>query len=86
MLRSIWIFQFKSMVWEWDAQKSIKMLYSQFYIQLVFKAPLCIKLTISDQKIVSGSLFLTQKKFLPIFFIFLSSNFLVRTLQCEKKY
>ena len=30
----------------------------QFYIQLVFKAPLCITLTISDQKIVSGSLFL----------------------------
>ena len=29
---------------------------SQFYIQLVFKAPLCITLTISDQKIVSGSL------------------------------
>ena len=30
---------------------------AQFYIQLVFKAPLCITLTISDQKIVSGSLF-----------------------------
>ena len=30
---------------------------SQFYIQLIFKAPLCITLTISDQKIVSGSLF-----------------------------
>ena len=30
---------------------------SQFYIQLVFKAPLCITLTISDQKVVSGSLF-----------------------------
>ena len=30
---------------------------SQFYIQLVFKAPLCITLTIYDQKIVSGSLF-----------------------------
>ena len=29
----------------------------KFYIQLVFKAPLCITLTISDQKIVSGSLF-----------------------------
>ena len=29
----------------------------QFYIQLVFKAPLCITLMISDQKIVSGSLF-----------------------------
>ena len=29
----------------------------QFYIQLVFKAPLCITLTISYQKIVSGSLF-----------------------------
>ena len=32
-------------------------LHSQFYIQLIFKAPLCITLTISDQKIVSGSLF-----------------------------
>jgi hypothetical protein len=31
--------------------------HAQFYIQLVFKAPLCITLTISDQKIVSGSLF-----------------------------
>ena len=40
----------------------------QFYIQLVFKAPLCITLTISDQKIMSGSLFLTPKEFLPIFF------------------
>ena len=28
-----------------------------FYIQLVFKAPLFITLRISDQKIVSGSLF-----------------------------
>merc|ERR1712008_378376 len=36
----------------------------QFYIQLVFKAPLCITLTISDQKIVSGSLFLTKNFFL----------------------
>ena len=37
---------------------------SQFYIQLVFKAPLCITLMISYQKIVSGSLFfqLFQKK------------------------
>ena len=32
------------------------------YIQLVFKAPLCITLTISDQKIVSGSLFFKKKK------------------------
>ena len=30
---------------------------TQFYIQLVFKAPLSITLTISDQKIESGSLF-----------------------------
>ena len=37
-------------VWVWP----------QFYKQLVFKAPLCIKLTISDQKIVSGSLFLAK--------------------------
>ena len=29
----------------------------QFYIQLVYKAPLFITLTISNQKIVSGSLF-----------------------------
>ena len=42
----------------------------QFYIQLVFKAPLCITITISDQKIVSGSLFLTQKKFSQFFFKF----------------
>ena len=35
---------------------------SQFYIQWVFKAPLCITLTISDQKIVSGSLFKNHKK------------------------
>ena len=37
----------------------IKYVYlaTQFHIQLVFKAPLCITLTISDQKIVSGSLF-----------------------------
>ena len=34
----------------------------QFYIKLVFKAPLCITLTISDQKIVSGSLFFTEKE------------------------
>ena len=63
--------------------------WPQFYIQLVFKAPLCITLTISDQKIVSGSLFLTQKIIFPIFFkiyfIFLLSNFSVRTIQCKKK-
>ena len=29
----------------------------QFYIQLLYTAPLCFTLTISDQKIVSGSLF-----------------------------
>ena len=40
---------------------------TQFYIQLVFKAPLCITLTISDQKIVSGSLFLTEKNSSQIF-------------------
>ena len=38
---------------------------SQFYIQLVFKAPLYITLKISDQKIVSSSLFLKVKKILP---------------------
>ena len=47
-------------------------LYSQFYIQLVFKAPLCITLTISDQKIVSGSLFLSKKKLFQKFFFFFS--------------
>ena len=41
----------------------------QFYIQSVFKAPLCITLTISDQKIVSCSLFLTPKKISQFFFI-----------------
>ena len=61
----------------------------QFYIQLVFKAPLCITLTISDQKIVSGSLFLTEKKILPNFFkrkvhFFFQSSFLVRKLTCKK--
>ena len=40
---------------------------AQFYIQLIFKVPLCITLTISDQKTVSGSLFLTEKNFFPIF-------------------
>merc|ERR1712008_251710 len=43
---------------------------AQCYIQLVFKAPLCITLTISDQKIVSGSLFLTKKKIFQNFFFF----------------
>ena len=38
----------------------------RIFIQLVFKAPLCITLTISDQNIVSGSLFLTEKKYFPI--------------------
>jgi hypothetical protein len=56
--------------------------YPQFYIQLVFKAPLCITLTISDQKIVSGSLFFqlfsTLKK--KIFFIkSILCNFSMRT-------
>ena len=39
---------------------------TQFCIQLAFKAPLCITLTISDQKIMSGSLFLSPKKLFPI--------------------
>ena len=39
----------------------------QFYIQLVFKAPLCITLTISDQKIVSGSLFKIHNYFFKNF-------------------
>ena len=44
---------------------------TQFYIQLVFKAPLFITLTISDQKIVSGSLFfqLFQKKNSNVYFM-----------------
>ena len=32
-------------------------LQPRFYIQLIFKAPLCITLTKTDQKIVSGGLF-----------------------------
>ena len=57
--RSICIFLSPTTIFMWE---------SQFYIQLVFKAPLCITLTISDQKIVSGSLFLTEKKIFTIFF------------------
>ena len=60
---------------------------SQFYIQLVFKAPLCITLTISDQKIVSGSLYKIHNYLLGIFFQkinFILCNFLVKTLQCKK--
>ena len=41
----------------------------QFYLQLVFKAPLCITLRISDQKIVSGSLF-KNHNFFPSIKIF----------------
>ena len=51
----------------------------QFYIQLVFKAPLCTTLTISDQKIVSGSLFFqlfVVKKIKAIL-----CNFSMRTLK-----
>ena len=50
-----------------DGQEE-RLSYLQFYIQMVFKAPLCITRTISDQKIVSGSLFLTQKFFSHFFF------------------
>ena len=49
--------------------------YAQFYVQLVFKAPLCIMLTISDHKIVSGSLFLTPKNVFQFFF-----NFFIKQL------
>ena len=42
----------------WD----VNIVKPQFYIQLVFKAPLCITLPISYQQIVSGSLFFTLKK------------------------
>ena len=56
--------------------------WAQFYIQLVFKAPLCITLTISDQKIVSGSLFFQlfegKKKIIKAFLC----NFSMRTLKC----
>ena len=38
---------------------------AQCYIQWVYKAPLCFTLTISEQKIVSGSLLLTQKNSSP---------------------
>ena len=52
---------------------------SQFYIQLVFKAPLCITLTISDQKIMSGSLFKNHNFFSKyqksIFFILSYATF-----------
>ena len=57
---------------------------SQFYIQLVFKAPLCITLTISDQKIVSGSLFFqlfstfSKKKIIKA----ILCNFSMRLLKC----
>ena len=47
------------------------MLCTQFYIQLIFKAPFCITLTISDQKIMSGSLvfqyFESKKKYKSFF-------------------
>ena len=49
--------------------------------QLVFKAPLCITLTIFDQKIVSGSLFLTYNFFLINLFIFFLAIYYV-TFQC----
>ena len=69
--------------------------YSQFYIQLVFKAPLCITLNISDQIIMSRSLFLTPKMFSHFFFsifveyfVLLSKtatihDFLVGNLECN---
>ena len=61
-------------------------LHPQFYIQLLYTAPLCFTLTISDQKIVSGSLFF---QLFSIFYIkmwffkaFISSNFLMRSQKC----
>ena len=53
---------------------------SQFYIQLVFKAPLYITLKISDQKIVSSSLFLKVKKI-----TFFLSNFYCGCYNVRKK-
>ena len=52
----------------------------RYSIQLVFKATLCITLTIFVHKILSGSLFLTEKKS-SIYksFNFFHSNFLVWT-------
>ena len=61
---------------------------TQFYIQLVFKATLCITLTIFVHKILSGSLFLTEKKSSQLKkkeITFFQSNFFVRTLQYKKK-
>jgi hypothetical protein len=49
---------------QWTLNKIIKLnekCKSQFYIQFVFKAPLCIAFTISDQKILSGSLLWPKK-------------------------
>ena len=56
----------------------------QFYIQLVFKAPLCITLKISDQKIVSGSLFKIHILFTSIkknLLNFILCNFSMRMLK-----
>ena len=66
----------------------LKKTIAQFYIQLVFKAPLCITLTISDQKTVSGSLFLTQKKnsqILYFFIFFIKQRFIAETTMLKKK-
>ena len=82
-LRFVPVFLNQTLQWSFQEKKwfdFLLVLCPQFYIQLVFKAPLCITLTISDQKIVSGSLFLTKKnssQFEKKNFFF-SSNFLVR--------
>ena len=40
----------------------------QFFIQMVFRAPLCNTLTISDQNFLGGRLFLKEKRILPKFY------------------
>ena len=69
-----------------DVQTPTLIFCSQFYIQLVFKAPLCITLTISNQKIVRGSLFFQlfereKKKYIKAFLC----NFTMRTLKYFQK-
>ena len=61
----------------------------QWYIQWVYWAPLCITISISDQKIMSGCLFKIHNYFFSEFFkkkiYFILCKFLVQMLQCEKK-
>ena len=84
---------FTSLMTEWEKYTKIRQNNPFQSIIIKVGAPVIYTLflyspsfyTISDQKIVSGSLFLTQKKFFPNFFKFfidiLLFNFLVLTLQ-----